>query len=435
MTQRIAFIHPSFHIPYIYESASRNGVEFVVVLPPGEVIHHEYPCVIGYETLPLYTAPETALHRLEALHAKWRFDGIMTIKESCMVWTAEAAGRLGLPGIDPGAAKAARDKGTMRRLFRERGLVTPEFLVLSGADEIERCRALAFPYVVKPGSGYNSDAVQRVSSWDELVAAVRVVEEVNADTYREVSWHEGQNFSSIVVEEFVEGPEYVVELFALDGDVRALNCGYKGQPPGPCFEETVYLSPPALAREKIREIQAVAVEGMLALGLRNGPGHCELRLDRQGRPVILEIGARIGGSGCAHFNVEASTDVDFSNLWFRYLTGAPPGDYWPPRPTDTGKAASSWILPLGGSGVLRSIDGVEAVRAHPDCERVLLLATIGKTYRPYPHFDGFLAIVFGRHRSTQAGEAFFTFLESALKVNWGAAPRPQSRPLAREQTP
>ena len=39
-----------------------------------------------------------------------------------------------------------------------------------------------------------------------------------------------------------------------------------------------------------------------ALGLRNGPGHCELRLDRHGRPVILEIGARIGGSGCAHFN-------------------------------------------------------------------------------------------------------------------------------------
>src|SRR5207253_7905918 len=118
----------------------------------------------------------------------------------------------------------------------------------------------------------------------------------------------------VLVEEFIEGAEYCVELFALNGDVRALNCGYKGNPAGPYFEESVYLSPPPLPKEKIAEIQAAAIQGMLALGLVNGPGHCELRLNKKGEPVILEIGARIGGSGCAHFNVEGSTDIDFANL-------------------------------------------------------------------------------------------------------------------------
>jgi len=422
MTKRIAFIHPSFYIPYIYESATRNEIEFVVVLPPGEEVLHEYPSVIAYERLPLYTDHDAAYRGIAELHAKWGFDGIMTIKESCMVWTADAAKKLGLNGIEPAAAKAARDKGTMRRLFKGNGLVTPDFVVLSGLADLERCRAMAFPYIVKPSSGYNSDGVQLVSNWDELITAVKVVEELNAAIYRNVSWHAGENFCNVVVEEFIEGPEYVVELFALDGDVRALNCGYKGHPAGPYFEETVYLSPPPLPQDKIRDIQAVAITGMRALGLTNGPGHCELRLDRQGRPVILEIGARIGGSGCAHFNVEGSTDIDFSNLWFSYLTGAPQAGYWPPQPSGQGKAASSWILPLGGHGLLRAIDGLDAVRSHPDCERVLMFAQFGKNYRPYPHFDGFLAIVFGQHRDTQAGQAFFAFLESTLKVHWDAVP-------------
>ena len=47
-----------------------------------------------------------------------------------------------------------------------------------------------------------------------------------------------------------------------------------------------------------------------------------------------------------------------------------------------------------GFGVLTEIEGLEQVRSHPDCERVLMFAKLGKRYRPYPDFDGFLAIVF-----------------------------------------
>jgi biotin carboxylase len=418
MSKRIAFIHPSFYVPYIYESAVRNDVEFVVILPPGEEILKRYDAVIGYETLPLYEEPALAHELLKELHQRWQFDGIMTIKESCMVWTAQAAKQLGLNGIEPEAAKAARDKATMRHRFREHGLVTPAFVSIAGVADVERCNDLQFPCVVKPSSGYNSDGVELVRTQEDLLKAVAHVERVNEELYRKVSWHDGENFSSVVVEEFIEGAEYVVELFALNGDVRALNCGYKGNPQGPYFEESVYLSPPPLPQEKIVEIQTAAVRGMRALGLTNGPGHCELRLNRNGQPVILEIGARIGGSGCAHFNVEASTDIDFSNLWFSYLVGDMSKHIWPPQPNQSGKAASSWILPLSGSGVLTEIEGLEQVRSHPDCERVLMFAKLGKRYRPYPDFDGFLAIVFGQHENTQKGHAFFDFLESTVKVKW-----------------
>ena len=59
-------------------------------------------------------------------------------------------------------------------------------------------------------------------------------------------------------------------------------------------------------------IQTTAIRGMKALGLVNGPGHCELPLSADGTPYILEIAARIGGSGCAHFNVEAGVVAQIS---------------------------------------------------------------------------------------------------------------------------
>jgi biotin carboxylase len=390
----------------------------LAINPPREEIKQRYECITDYVTLPIYDDPESALDLLADLHARWRFDGIMAIKDRCVIWTAKAAKKLGLKGIEPEAAKSARDKGAMRKLFSEHGLITPKFVDIAGMAEIGLCREMAFPCIVKPSSGYNSDGVQLVADWEELCTAVRHVERLNDEIYRKVSWYDAENFSSVLVEEFIEGAEYVVELFALNGDVRALNCGYKGNPTGPYFEETVYLSPPPLPDEKIALIQATAIRGMRALGLTDGPGHCELRLNKSGQPVILEIGARIGGSGCAHFNVEGSTDIDFANLCFSYLVGEAPEKFWPPQGSQSGKAASSWILPLGGSGVLTAIDGLAEVRKHPDCERVLMFAKFGKRYRPYPDFDGFLAIVFGRHEGTQSGQAFFKFLERTLKVSW-----------------
>jgi biotin carboxylase len=418
MTRRIALVHPVFSIPFIFEQAEKNGIEFVVILPPGEQPPPAHPTIAGCEFLSIYDDPAGAMRDLEPMAKKWRFDAIMATKEARMVWTARAAKTLGLRGIEPAAARAARDKAEMRRLFRRHGLTTPEFVRINGVDELARCAEVPFPCIVKPRSGFNSDGVELVSDREALRAAILHIQKLNERVYRKASWDTEDNYAGIVVEEFLPGAEYVVELFALDGDVRPLNCGYKGQPAGPYFEESVYLSPPPLDPAAVKAIQDVAVGGMRALGLTNGPGHCELRLNARGEPVILEIGARIGGSGCAHFNVEGSTGVDFFNLWFSYLLGAAADTFWPPRPWRKQQAASSWILPLGGSGVFRSIEGLDAARSHPECDRILVLGEVGKRYRPYPDFDGFPAIVFGKHPSARAGMEFFDFLQQTLRVAW-----------------
>lgn len=421
MTKTIALVHPSFVPPFLFEAAAKNDVALVAILPPGTEITTRYPAVIAYEYLPLYDDPEAALAAMPALHERWKFDGIISPKEYSIIFAAQAAKKLGLRGLAPEITKNARSKAVMRELFRESGLVTPQFMTIAGAHEVELCRAMPFPCVVKPSSGANSDGVQRVENWDELVRACTQIDDLNKSMYDGFSQLDGKRFSGIIVEQYIEGREFAVELFAHEGEVHALNCGYKGHPTGPYFEETVYLSPPMLPEEKIREIQAVAVAGMRALKLDNGPGHCELRLDGQGRPVIIEIAARMGGAGCAQVNVEQANGIDYAGLWFASATGGMTPALWPPRPDGSGRAGTSWIVPMNGSGVLKSVEGLDKVRAHPDCYRVLLCGEIGKTYRPLPYFDGFPALIFGAHDSPAAGQAFFDFLEQNVTVVWGEA--------------
>lgn len=421
MTKKtIALIEPAFTSPYLYQAAVRHNVQLVCISETGRVIPEgDFPAVVAHAFVPMNKDPEQAFEQVAALHAQWKFDGIIAVREIGVIFAAMVNHRLGLRGVPVEAAKNARSKANMRRLFKEHGLVTPRFVNIANASEIDLCQEVPFPCVVKPASAFNSDGVTRVNNQTELLEACRRIDHMNETVYHAVSQVDGKSYAGIVVEEFLEGAEYAVELFSHNGEVHALNCGYKGHPQGPYFEETIYLSPPPnLPPEKIREIQCVAEAGMRALGIDNAPGHCELRLNGEGQPVILEIAARMGGGGMAQVNVQGANSIDYCRLWLASASDTMTEQLWPPKPDHSGRAGTSWILPMGGSGILKAVEGLDAVRAHPDCERLLWMGKIGHRYRPLPHFDDFLAIVLGVHASPAKAVEFFDFLEKTLHVIW-----------------
>ncbi|WP_305840204.1 ATP-grasp domain-containing protein [Photobacterium leiognathi] len=418
MSSRIALVHPSFDVPFLFLAAEKNDVELVLILPQDQVVPAGLPAIVGKEILPIYADPDDSLDKIVDLTERWGLDGIMAVKEQAVVWTANACIRTGLRGISPQSAIAARDKYQMRKLFCQAGLPVPYYHVVHELGDVDILPDLKYPCVVKPVSGYNSEGVQLASNEEQLLSSVRKVLELNDNIYKAQSWHPEGHFHGVIIEEFIEGPEYVVEMFAWEGEVVALNCGYKGQPRGPYFEESVYLCPADTGVALTDAIQKTAIRGMQALGLNNGPGHCELRLSPDGTPYILEIAARIGGSGCAHFNVEASSGIDFAGLWFKWLNGSLNRNLWPPKSLSSTEAASSWIMPLGGEGELIALEGIEQASEHPDCKHILIFAEPGKVYRPYPHFDGFLAIIFGKHENHQSGKAFLNFLDNTISAVW-----------------
>ena len=65
----------------------------------------------------------------------------------------------------------------------------------------------------------------------------------------------------------------------------------------------VYIAPAQLKEETRLAIVKEVTGAVSALGIHQGPAHTELRLDKDGTPYVIEVGARIGGSGVSHYIV------------------------------------------------------------------------------------------------------------------------------------
>jgi hypothetical protein len=415
------------NVPFLFEAAAAAGHELVLVHPPGEVPPTHLPATGPTLSLDVFGAPAAALAGLETAARDLALDGILTCREEAVPWTALAARRLGLPGLDPQAALAARDKATMRARFAAAGLNVPRHARLGADDPATLPSGLGFPVVVKPTGGYSSQGVIRADDPGALADAVARVRAINAETLDAVTRDPAAaaaeaataGWGGVIVEEYVDGPEYVAEAFAAGGRVHVLSIGDKGNPTGPYFEETVYLAPPPLAPEVVDAVVAQVTGGMAALGLTDGPGHCELRLRDGDTPYLLEIGARIGGSGVSHFVVQESTGIDYAGLQFRQAAGAPLPDL-PPTPQPVA-AAGNWIIPLGGHGRLVGLAGLPAVAAHPDTRRILTFLDPGAVVRPYPAFGGYPGFVLSRHADRAAGVAYHRWLAETVAVHWSPA--------------
>ena len=68
---------------------------------------------------------------------------------------------------------------------------------------------------------------------------------------------------------------------------------------GPFFEETIYVTPSRQSGPVQASIAGTVAAAVAALGLREGPVHAELRVGRDGRPVVIEVAARSIGGLCA----------------------------------------------------------------------------------------------------------------------------------------
>lgn len=412
------------NIPFIFDVAARHGIDLIDIFAKGENPQPLQLALADRLELDVFDSPEAALATLEAWARENRLDGIMTSREEAIVWTARAARRLGLPGIDPDAADAARNKAEARRRMQTAGCNMPAFLDYCGPGDDAALDAMVYPYVIKPKAAFGSSGVTLVTNDAERTVALKQVQDMNCAEYdRFAPPSAGQG---VLVEEFIDGCEYVAECFAIDGAQHVVSLGYKGDPRGPFFEETVYLAPARLPQNFADRMVAEAKKGMAALGLTHGPGHCEMRVTADGTPYILEIGARVGGSGSCHFVVEQSTGFDFFGAQLKQALGERLENV-PSVPQPIG-FASNYIVPLSGAGRLTRVDGLELAEAHPQVSKLMRFLPDGTHVRPYPEFSGFIAFVFGKHDSYEAGLEQFDWLRRTIQPKWDVSSQPVSMP-------
>jgi hypothetical protein len=196
---------------------------------------------------------------------------------------------LELPSNGAAPQRARRDKGRMADAFRDAGLRVPRQHCSSQLElliEWARSEAL-WPLVVKPSNSSSSDGVQLCRSQSDVKSAFEAIlgqENVLGLVNREV-----------VAQQYLSGPEYVVDTVSCGGRHRLVALWRYQKPPATesfIGYDAMELMP---ARGDVQERLLDATRrGLDALEIRLGPAHSELIWSDAG-PVLIEIGARLHG--------------------------------------------------------------------------------------------------------------------------------------------
>ncbi|KAF0700666.1 Aste57867_8844 [Aphanomyces stellatus] len=213
-----------------------------------------------------------------------------------------------------------------------------------------------FKVIVKPVDSAGSDDVTLCKSLDDVQTCFRnVIGKIN---------HLGIENHALLVQEYLEGTEYVVDTVSRAGEHKVVAVWEydKRSANGAAF---VYYG--ALLREAKGDVVLSIVNYVFkvldALSINNGPGHAEVKFVR-GEPCLIEIGARCHGregtdmpilDRCQGYNqVGATVDAYFDKAAF---------DALPKMPTQLMAHGIKTTLVSYEHGVLHSMPGLSEIEA------------------------------------------------------------------------
>jgi biotin carboxylase len=229
---------------------------------------------------------------------KLKPDGIISIASDLATITVNhVAAELGLVGNSPDCTWVTTNKYAMRECLSQSGLPCPKYTKSGDADEISKICG-DFPLIVKPTDRSGSRGVTKVNNKKEMAGAIARA--------RSESFTSGH-----IVEQFIAGREYSVEMISWQGEHHFLQITEKETSGDPYFVEKAHHQPAGLPAAMIEKIMALIKKSLTCLGVEFGASHSEILLTGEGDIYIVEIGARMGGDYIGSHLVELSTGYDF----------------------------------------------------------------------------------------------------------------------------
>ena len=229
-----------------------------------------------------------------------RVDAVMPGTETGVELADKLTERLGLRTNGTALSEARRNKFVMGETIKAAGIRAVRQLRSSVWTEIESWVAswvpTPFKVIVKPLDSAGSDDVTLCTTMAEVEAAFHhIIGKVNGL---------GLVNNAVLVQEYLEGQEYVVDMVSRDGvhkvvalwayDRRVANGGQFV-----CHGQNLLTMEDPYCEELVRYQSKV----LTALGILNGPSHGEVKWCR-GEPVLIEVGARCHGGEGAWVAVE-----------------------------------------------------------------------------------------------------------------------------------
>lgn len=291
--------------PYQLQACERHDIHPVLLCNSGAYDSGRVRVPTGGTLIRVddVTNPEdclAALHR--AGLADQQFEAVLTTWEFSVV-TAAVLGRvLGCRSIDPVTALHFRDKSLQKARLQSAGVPVTRTEVIPDIYDVSNVSLEFEQAVLKPIAGGGTTSTSVVRERKDLDEASRACRE-KQETSR-----------TFLLEEFVDGDEWMAEGVAFGGEVQFFGLGAYTQP---CLDAITGQVPISLRRldpvhdaAAYKSAEPVVRSAISALGLQDGVFHMELFHENgTGRIVFSECAARRGGAltqeqVLAKFNVD-----------------------------------------------------------------------------------------------------------------------------------
>ncbi|MFI1767651.1 ATP-grasp domain-containing protein [Streptomyces sp. NPDC020800] len=225
-----------------------------------------------------------SLEAARAMHGEHPLDAAVSFGEFGLESCAVVADALGIRGLPLASVAATRYKDRMRAILADHPELGLGWARVASAEDLAKFHARhGLPLILKPVAGSGSVGVRQITTAEELRTAL--------DDAR--LWIGEPHLA----EEFIEGDElYSVETVTLNGRhaVAGISLCRLARHPNPAVTE-ITVPPPAPYDRHLPRITDAVVAFLDAIGHTWGLTHTEVKVARDGRPVIIESQTRIGG--------------------------------------------------------------------------------------------------------------------------------------------
>jgi len=326
---------------------------------------------------------------------------LLAVLEQLQVPLAQVREHLGIPGMDPVAARNFRDKDQMKTVLAVAGVPCARHtLARSAADAENFAERIGFPLVVKPPAGAGAKSTFRLDDPGDLWAWLATVPPAPDRPAQ--------------IEEFLTGDEGSYDSVMVDGQV--VWDSVSNYLPTPLevlrhpWMQWVVLLPRDISGPEYAGIRQVAPEALKALGLHTGLTHMEWFRRPDGTVAVSEVGARPPGAQITSMLCYAH-DFDLYTAWARLMVD---GSFDPPERT---WATGTVYLRGPGAGQVRATHGLDALP--PEVSALIVDSRLPRPGQPSSgsyEGDGYITV---RHPDTAVVVGALQKLVTTVRVELG----------------
>lgn len=288
--------------------------------------------------------------KLLAIAKEEKIDGVIhPCSEVAMNVMGRINDELHLSGISKEMAIRATNKHLMREAFEKYGAPSPKSILTKDEEDAWAifCEQFTTNAILKPSRNSGSRGIAKVEKG--------ITKDAFIELYRRAL--DESRDHCVLIEQFIEGPEFSVEVIVWQGEPHVLAVTDKKTTEAPYFVELGHNQPSVFPEDIQQKLKDGAIAGIKALGLSNCAAHCELKV-QDGEAYLMEIGARMGGDFISTELTHLSSGIDMVAATINVVLGIEPNltpteqkqgvciRYFTPKP---GK-----LVRIGGDDVLKN---------------------------------------------------------------------------------